>query len=99
MLQEAWGVGEAIAPSYSQSKVLIQISISAVRLFPQDKNAWLDRVLLRIQGLKQEQLKAFALQELVYHWALLDSKQAKRLAMEIPPAYPAEKGLCLASSG
>ena len=95
MLQEAWGAGEAVAPSYPRSKVLIQISATAAGLFPQDKNAWLDRVLVRIQGLKQEQLRAFALQELVERWALLDFRQAKRLAMEIPPAYPAERAYAL----
>ena len=95
MLQEAWEVGEAVASPYPQSKVLIQISVTAAGLFPQDKNAWLDRVLLRIQGLKQEQLRTFAFQELVDRWALLDPRQAKRLAMEIPPVYPAERAYAL----
>jgi hypothetical protein len=98
---EAWTSAERIPLSYSQSEALIQVSAAAAGLFPQDKNAWLGRVLPRIQGLKEEQLRAFALLKLVDHWSLLDSKQAKRLAMEVPAACPGERAyalLCLAKS-
>ncbi len=74
---------------------MIQISVTAAQLFPQKKNGWLDRILLQIQDLKQDQLKAFALQELVFRWSLLDMEQAKRLAMEIPAAYPEERAYAL----
>ncbi|HSB04790.1 MAG TPA: hypothetical protein VLK23_06300 [Thermodesulfobacteriota bacterium] len=95
LLREAWQVAESIPPSYSQSKAMIQVSVTAAKLFPQEKNTWMDRVLLRIQNLKPEQLKAFALQGLVFHWVSLDIEQAKRLAMEIPPAYPEERAYAL----
>jgi hypothetical protein len=95
LLREAWQVTESIPPSYSQAKAMIQVCVTAAKLFPQEKNTWVDRVLLRIQNLKPEQLKAFALQGLVFHWASLDIEQAKRLAMEIPPAYPEERAYAL----
>ena len=95
LLQEAWKVAEAVPTAYSQLRAMIQISAAAATLFPQKRNAWLDRTLLQIQHVKEDQLKAFALQELVFHWSPLDVEQAKRLAMEIPRAFPEERAYAL----
>jgi hypothetical protein len=95
LLQEAWGVAETVPAPFPRSEVMIQIAATAAQLFPQKKNGWLDRTLLQIQDLKEDQLKAIALQEMVFHWSPLDMDQAKRLAMEIPAAYPEERAYAL----
>lgn len=95
LLQEAWGVAEAVLAPSPRSEAMIQIAATAAQLFPQKKNGWLDRTLLQIQDLKGDHLKAFALQELVFRWSRLDMEQAKRLAMEIPVAYPEERAYAM----
>jgi hypothetical protein len=95
LLNEAWRLMEKSPPSHSQAKTAIGISAMAVRLFPQSRKDWLDRTLLQIQRLKDGQPRAFAMQELVLHWAPIDFEQVRQLTLEIPPAYPEERAFAL----
>ncbi len=88
LLQEAWKAAESIPLSYSQSKAFIQISAAAARIYPQEKKAWAERTFAQIQNLKNSQLQAFAIQEMVFHWAPLDVEQAERIVIGISPLFP-----------
>ena len=88
ILSEAWGAAEAMAPSYAQAKAFIHIAAAAAQILSQEKTAWKERALGKIQTLENPQLKSFALQEMVFQWAALDGQQAERLAGEISPLFP-----------
>jgi len=88
LFAEALQVAESAPPSYSQSKAFIQISAAAARTDPEKRNAWAGRTLAKIQSLDNPQLKAYAILELILHWAPLDREQAERWAVEIPSLFP-----------
>ena len=88
ILSEAWGAAETMAPSYAQAKAFIHISAASAQIRPQERTAWKERALAKIQTLENPQLKSWALQEMVFRWGALDSQQAERLAGEISPLFP-----------
>lgn len=88
ILSEAWGAAETVGPSYPQAKAFIYIAAASAQIRPQERTAWKERVLAKIQALENPQLKSFALQEMVFQWAALDRRQAEKLAGEISPLFP-----------
>ncbi len=88
LLEEAWDVAQALPPSFPQTKALIKISTTAARIHPQEKKTWEKRVSEQIKNLKFPALQAFAAQEMVSQWVLLDQKQAEDWVDEILPHFP-----------
>jgi hypothetical protein len=87
-LREAWKIAESMPPSYDQTKTFIQISASAAKIVPQQKNVWVEQAFIKTNSLKNPQLQAFALQEMVFQLASLDSEQAERWTSSISPLFP-----------
>ena len=90
LLEEAWKAAESISPSYPQIKAFIRIAATGGQKNPHEKNIWAAKVLGKFQSLTP-QLQAFALQEMIFHWAPLDWEQAERWAAEISPDFPATR--------
>lgn len=95
ILQEAWKTAEFISPPYSQVKAFIQISATAARIFPKEKKTWGERAFAQIQGLKNPQLQASIIQEMIFKWAHLDAEQAEHLAAGISPLFPESRAYSL----
>ena len=88
LLGEAWRVADTMAQSYSQAKAFIRISAAAAKTNWQERTIWEKKALAKIQSLENPQLRSFALQEMVFQWAVLDWEQAERLTGEISPVFP-----------
>ncbi|MDH4265213.1 MAG: hypothetical protein OEW45_06205 [Deltaproteobacteria bacterium] len=90
LLEEAWKAAESISPSYPRIKAFVRIAAAGGQKNPHEKNTWAEKALEKFQRLTP-QLHAFALQEMIFHWAPQDWEQAERWAAEISPDYPATR--------
>ncbi len=88
LLQETWTAAESISLPYHQTRAFIQLSAAAAKVFPEERNAWGEKALERIQRLENAQLRAFSLFDLVSHWIPLDKEQSEEFATAISPSFP-----------
>ncbi len=88
LLQEAWMAAESIALPYDRTRAFLQVSSSAAKVFPEEKKAWGEKALARVQSLKNPQLQALALFGLAFHWVLFDREQSEQFAAGISPSFP-----------
>ena len=88
LFQEIWKAAESIPVSYHRARAFVQISTSAAKVFPEERKALGENALGQIQSLKNPQLQASDLLDLVFHWVPLDKEQSERFAVGISPSFP-----------
>ena len=88
LLQEISMAVESIPLPYHRARAFVQLSASAAKVFPEEKKAWGEKALGRIQSLENPQLQAFALLDLAFHWVPFDKEQSERFATGISSSFP-----------